>query len=163
MLAWAKRVEAQRAQAAILNDIMETCKFNKVKIAPLSKEGQDRIMHKTTNRKPCRYCSGIHAPQQCAVYGKTCAGCGKMGHYKKVCRSRKECAVHEIDVEVAQESQDKQIEIVSIDFVHLNRNQSVITAYLDTFAGENKVEIPYKIDMGSEGNIMPLYIFKKIF
>ena len=86
-----------------------------------------------------------------------------MGHYKKVCRSRNEHAVHEIDVEVAQESQDKQIEIVSIDSVHLNRNQSVITAYLDTFAGEDKVEIPYKIDMGSQGNIMLLYIFKKIF
>ena len=86
-----------------------------------------------------------------------------MGHYKKVCRSRKEHMVHEIDVKVVQKSQDKQIEIVSIDSVCLNRNQSVITAYLDTFAGKNKVEIPYKIDMGSEGNIMLLYIFKKIF
>ena len=74
---------------------------------------------------------------------------GKMGHYKKVCRSRKEHVVHEIDVEVVQESQDEQIEIVSIDSVHLNRNWSVIMAYLDTFAGKNKVEIPYKIDTGS--------------
>ena len=71
--------------------------------------------------------------------------------------------MHEIDVEVAQESQDEQKEIVSIDSVHLNRNQSVIMAYLDTFAGENKVKILYKIDTGSEGNIMPIYIFKKIF
>ena len=45
--------------------------------------------------------------------------------------------VHEIDVKVAQESQDEQIEIVSIDSVCLNRNQSVIMAYLDTFADEN--------------------------
>ena len=36
-------------------------------------------------------------------------------------------------------------------------------AHLDTFVGKNKVKIPYKIDTGSEGNIMPLYIFKKIF
>ena len=139
MLAWAQRVKVQRAQAAILNDIMETHQFNKVKIAPQSKNRQDRIMHKTTNRKPCRYCSGIHAHQQCPAYGKMCGRCGKMGHYKKVSRSRKEHAVHEIDVEVAKESQDKQIDIVSIDSVHLNRNQSVIMAYLDTFAGKNKV------------------------
>ena len=92
-----------------------------------------------------------------------CAECGKIGHYKKVCRSRKEHAVHEIDIKVEQESQDKQIEIVSIDSVHLNRNQSVKMAYLDTFAGKDKGEIPYKIDMSSEGNIVPLYIFKKIF
>ena len=59
--------------------------------------------------------------------------------------------LHEIDVEVAQESQDKQKEIVSIDSVCLNRNQSVIMAYLDTFAGKIKVKMPYKIDVGSEG------------
>ena len=163
VLVWVKRVEAHGAQAVILNDITETCQFDKVKIAPQSKNGQDRIMHKTTNRKPYRYCSGIHVPQQCPAYGKMCARCRKMGHYKKVCRSRKECEVHEIDVEVAQEFQDEQIEIVSIDSVCSNRNQSVITPYLDTFADKNKVEIPYKIDTGSEGNIMPLYIFKKIF
>ena len=107
VLAWAKGVKAQRAQAVILNDIMETCQFDKVKIATQSKNGQDRIMHKNTNRKPCRYCSGVHVPQQCPAYGKTCARCGKTGHYKKVCRSRKEHAVHEVDVGVAQESQDK--------------------------------------------------------
>ena len=105
-----KKVEAQRAQAAILDDIMETCQFDTVKIAPQSKNGQDRIIHKTTNRKPCRYCGGTHAPLQCPAYGKTCARCGKMGHYKKVCRSRKEHVIHEIDVEVVQEFQDEQIE-----------------------------------------------------
>ena len=34
VLIWAKRVETQRAQATILNDITETCQFHKVKIAP---------------------------------------------------------------------------------------------------------------------------------
>ena len=71
--------------------------------------------------------------------------------------------MHEIDVEVAQESQDEQIETESIDSVHLNKNQSVITAYLDTFVGENMVKIPYKINRGSGGNIMLIYIFKQIF
>ena len=33
VLVWAKRIEAQRAQAAILNDITESQKFNKVKLA----------------------------------------------------------------------------------------------------------------------------------
>ena len=31
------------------------------------------------------------------------------------------------------------------------------------YAGNNKVVIPYKIDTGSDGNIMPWYIFKKLF
>ena len=29
--------------------------------------------------------------------------------------------------------------------------------------GKTTVEIPHKIDTGSDGNIMPLYIFKKLF
>ena len=50
--------------------------------------------------------------------------------------------VHEIEVKVEQELQDEQIETVSINSVHLNISHSVIMAYLDTFAGKNKVEIP---------------------
>ena len=30
-------------------------------------------------------------------------------------------------------------------------------------AGDNKILIPYKIDMGSESNIMPWHIFKRLF
>ena len=52
---------------------------------------------------------------------------------------------------------------MSIDSVHLNQNWLVITAHLETHAGESIVEVPYKIDTGSEGNIMPLCIFKKLF
>ena len=62
VLALVKRVKAQRAQAVILNNITETCQFNKVKIAPQSNNRQERIMHKTTSRKPCRYCMGYMHP-----------------------------------------------------------------------------------------------------
>ena len=33
MLIWAKRIEVQRAQAAVLNTITESFQFNKVKVA----------------------------------------------------------------------------------------------------------------------------------
>ena len=57
VLVWAKRVDAQRVQATILNSIMETHHFNEVKIALQTKDRQDRLMHKTVIRKPCRYCT----------------------------------------------------------------------------------------------------------
>ena len=71
--------------------------------------------------------------------------------------------MHEVEVKMVQDSKDEEIEMVSIDFVHLNKNQSVITVHLETHAGKNTVEVPYKIDTGSEGNIMLFYIFKKLF
>ena len=102
-------------------------------------------------------------PQQCPVYGKMCAGCRKMDHFRKVCRSKRDHVVLEVEVKMVQESQGDKVETVSIDLVHLNKGQSVITAHLETHAGKSIVEIPYKIDTGREGNIMPLYIFKTLF
>ena len=96
---------------------------------------------------------------QCPVYGKMCMGCGKMGHFK-VCQSRRERTGNELEVKEVQEINEGELETVSIDSVHLNKNQSLITVKLEMQAGRNTPEIPYKIDTGSEGNIMPLFIFK---
>ena len=56
--------------------------------------------------------------------------------------------MHEVETEMVQESQEEEAETVSIDSVHLNKNWLVITAHLETHAGESIVEVPYKIDMG---------------
>ena len=102
----------------------------------------------------------MYAPRQCPAYGKMCAGCSKLGHFKKVCQSRKDCAVHEVEVEVSQE--DDEIEEVSINSVYLNNKWLLITADLETQVRENTVKVLYKRDTGSEGNLMPLYIFKRL-
>ena len=155
MLIWAKRVEVQRVQAAILSDITESQKLNKVKVA------RQQVTYPASTRWPCRYCGSSHAPSQCLAYGKTCASCGKMGHFKKVCWSRKDHAVHEVGVEVSQE--ECKIEEVHINSVYLNNKWSLITAQLETKVSNNMLKVPYKIDTSSDGNLMLLYIFKKLF
>ena len=77
--------------------------------------------------------------------------------------SKKNHAVHEVEGEVTPEPQEEDIETVSINSIYLNRNQLLITAHLKMQVGKTVTEIPYKIDTSSEGNIMPLYIFKKLF
>ena len=164
VLTWAKRIKAQRAQAAVLNDITELHQFDKIKIAQKPKESQlVQTTNMTGQRCPCRYCSEIHTPRQCPAYGKTCASCGKMGHFRKVCQSWRDQAVHKLEVEGEQKVHKGEIETVSVDSVHLNKNQSLITANLEMQAGKNVIETPYKIDTGSEGNIIMLYILKKMF
>ena len=106
---------------------------------------------------------GSHVPRQCPAYGKMCTSCGKMGHFNKVCRSRRDHAVHEVEVEMMPELQEEEIETVSINSIYLNRNHSLITAHLKMQVGKTTIEVPYKIDTSSEGNLMPLYIFKKLF
>ena len=155
MLIWTKRVEVQRVQAAILSDITESWKFNKVKVT------KKQAMHPASPHQPCRYCGSSHAPRQCLAYGKTCAGCRKVGHFKKVCLSRKDHTVHEVGVEMAQE--EGTIEEVSINSVYLNNKWLLITAQLDMQVGNNALKVPYRIDTSSEGNLMLLFIFKKLF
>lgn len=37
----------------------------------------------------CKYCGGSHrTDQQCPAWNKTCSGCGKRGHFRRVCFSR---------------------------------------------------------------------------
>ena len=44
----------------------------------------------------------------------------------------------------------------------MNNKQSLITADLETQVSKNTVQILYKIGTGSEGNLMPLYIFERL-
>ena len=90
VLAWAKRVEAQRVQAVVLNDLTETRAFDKIKKETKPKNTPQKEAQVATHQRwPCRYCRGSHAPRQCPAYGKICAACSKMGHFRKVCRSKK--------------------------------------------------------------------------
>ena len=138
--------------------------YDKVKIIKKAKEDNTRCPPNTTDQwHPCRYCGGLHALGQYLVYSKTCVGCGKTGHFKKVCQSRRDRAVNDLEIERAQEGNEGEIEAVSINSVHLNKTWSLLMAKLEMQSGRNTIVIPYKIDMGSEGNIMPLFIFKKLF
>ena len=144
MLIWAKRVEAQRMQAVILSDITESQRFDQVKVA--KQQAAQRATHRASPHRLCRYCGSVHALRQFPAYGKTCTGCRKLGHFKKVCQSRKDHAVHEVEVDVSQD--EGEIEEVSIN---LDNKQLLISAQLETQVGENTIKIPYKIDTGSVG------------
>ena len=160
VLAWAKRVEAQRVQASVLNDITETRAFDKVKKGTEPKHTWGREVQVAIHQRwPCRYCGGSHTPRQCPAYGKMCAACSKIRNFRKVCRSKRNHVVHEVEIDMEPESQGEDTEIVSINSLYVNQKWSRIMAKLEMQAGKTVLEIPYKIDNGSEGNIMLLYIF----
>ena len=59
VLAWAKRVEAQMAQVAVLNMLTESRQFDKVKLFKKVKEDKERtLVHQTKPQQPSRYCGG---------------------------------------------------------------------------------------------------------
>ena len=52
--------------------------------------------------------------------------------------------------------------MVSINSVCFNKSHSMLTTKLKISIENNNIVIPYKIDTGSDRNIMPWYIFKKL-
>ena len=61
VLAWLKRGEVQRAQAAVLNTLTELRQFNKTKVSKREKEDTTRaLVGWTLQWQPCKYCGGVH-------------------------------------------------------------------------------------------------------
>ena len=52
---------------------------------------------------------------------------------------------------------ENNIDSVNMNSVHFNKNHSILTANLKMLAGPNNIMVPYKVDTGSNGNIMPLH------
>ena len=61
VLAWAKRVEMQRVQAAVLNTLTESRQFDKIKVSKRAKEDTTRPMVGWMLQwQPCQYCGKVH-------------------------------------------------------------------------------------------------------
>ena len=165
VLPWVKRVEAQRDQAAVMSAIIETKEFDKIKVSrPMQTSSPiTPTQHNTPSQSACRYCGGTHPPRQCPAYGKMCMEWSKVGHFCRVCRGKKTRAVNRLGQEIMQENTGEDYEIVSINSEYFNKNCSIVTANLKTLVGKNSMSVPYKIDAESNGNIIPLHIFKKLF
>ena len=73
MMAQAKRVEVQRAQATVLNTLTDSKQFDKIKISKKAKDDKPRVpVNQTTQQQLCRYSGGIHQPRQSPACGKMC-------------------------------------------------------------------------------------------
>ena len=82
-----------------MDSLTETKEFDKIKIAKGGFKYNGRNMHtcaKVPGKKSHNYCGSSHPPRQCPAYGNKCADCGKIYHFREVCRSRRSTAFHKI-------------------------------------------------------------------
>ena len=103
-----------------------------------------------------------HKLRQCPSFGKRCDICGKLNHFKDVCRSARNSVVNTIEKE-AIPKQEPGIKMVNINSVNFNSNYSTIIANLKISSNMAMIMVPYEVDMGSDGNILLFNIFTKLF
>ena len=96
------------------------------------------------------------------MHGKRCDKCGKINHFKVVCRGSQTSTVNAVQKEDIQE-QESGIEMVNINSMSFTSNHSTLLSKLKTSSKQATMTVPYKINMGCGGNIMPFNIFKKLF
>ena len=53
--------------------------------------------------------------------------------------------------------------MVNINSIIFNSKWLVITANLKTSLNQVSIIVPYKVDTGSDENIMPLHLYKRLF
>ena len=83
--------------------------------------------------------------------------------FSEVCRSKRGRAVHNVEQEQNLNQEKKvKIDMVNINSVSFNSKCSVITVNLKT-SNQARITVSYKVDTGSDTNIMPLHIYKKFF
>ena len=159
VLAWARIVQVQKAHSAILENINETKDIDKIFARNRVQKQNEMQLQECTRilvRQRYKHCGSIYPPRKCLAYGKMCAACGKISHFKEVCRSDRNKRWHSIDQQEEQH-QDKDnidkvnISSININFITLNSKCSVITVNSNTSSQATSV-VSYKVDSGSDGN-----------
>ena len=108
------------------------------------------------------YCGSGHPSIRFLSCGKKCAKCSKSNHFRDAYRGRREPFATWKRNQNHHEEVD-HIDMVNINSVYFNNKHSVIAANLKASSNQASIILTYKVDTGSNGNIMPLHIHKNYF
>ena len=147
----------QKAQLAIVSKLSKTKGFNKISTGRRVQrqiEVQLQAQTKMPVKQKCSYCVSSHLPRWSTAYGKKCISCGKINYYKEVCRRR---------INKKKTQYQPRNRPVPENSIHFNSKHSVMTANIKTPSKQARVIVAYRVELGSDGNIMLLHIYKKYF
>ena len=82
MLSWARKVKVQQAQKTLI----ETTKDNKELYTIKKHEQKNNTSHKIETCNNCKCCGYTHQQIKCPAYGKSSSMCGRVNHFKQVCK-----------------------------------------------------------------------------
>ena len=129
----------------------------------------------------CKKCNTLHGAGRCPAYGKRCLNCGQLNHYKVVCRHTQQTSVtkgvNEIQVKAPERGPSNVILeswSVEVDSLEDDRWDAIKVVEDDVMLGPadtereyaealllvGKYKVVFKLDPGSEANILPQTVFE---
>ena len=104
--------------------------------------------------KACKYCRNTHQRGRCPAYGKMCNNCRKWNHFAAVCQSK---TVSNIEKE--NPSNDAERPEFFVGTVGDNTNESSATMPWKLPILTSGTNVTYRLDTGSQVNIIPQNIY----
>lgn len=135
-------------------NVISSGNFNKKNV--VSYNGNFNRSTNITNNNKCYRCNYVHFNRPCPAMGKKCSKCGGVNHFASVCRNKK---IKEVIYEQSSDDEISNLFIDSLCVATVNKNKT--SAWIESLKVEGEI-IKFKLDTGSEVNIIPLKIFKTI-
>ena len=152
-------------------------------------QGRSKSKHKNqgqsqsqSNVRNCKYCGKSHDQGSCPAFGKECSKCGKKNHFKAVCKSngsnnkqdqsrsrskkgKKGKKFHEINETEDNGMADLADQVQSLFYhdVHFNNINMRMHTELGCEMSQSRSKQVFKIDMGADGNLIPVTMFTKLY
>jgi len=103
----------------------------------------------------CRNCGGNHKKMKCPAFGQKCHNCSKVNHYASVCRGKKK--IHSVEEE--EKEDDNDLADTYCDAIDGEDYPDTAFAQVILSTGD---KVRFKIDSGSQANIIPFKTYKKL-
>lgn len=122
------------------------------------KQGSKNQRKPDNNKFPCYRCRTEHGVRECPAFGQQCRKCGLMNHFAAACRNpRRPIAALGVDDKDEEEEEDIFVDLVQVLDIENNEGNEWYKSIV--VEGE---PISFKLDTGSEVNIITKQIFNKI-
>jgi len=117
----------------------------------------------------CKKCGRRHGYKKCFAFGKSCIKCGKLNHFAVGCRdvTQHHKEVNNIgkneNIKVVSDNEPgyKLFDIMSVEIGNINA-QSKKNGWTEIVKVNDNCKINFKLDTGSDIDIIPLSIFKQL-
>ena len=132
-------------------------KRSKSRRRPQRDDTDSKTSH-SQNSGICNYCGGNLPHACCPARGKRCGGCGKFGHFEKVCRSAERNTANNVVAEISSQSQTDEFDYVFT----VNPCHDLVLSAAHSFYNKlptcsvviNRHSIQMTIDSGASVNIV---------
>ena len=115
---------------------------------------------KQSSTAKCSHCGYKHSKTElCRAKGKRCDYCHKMNHFASVCRAKKSVSEVNSQEPWCENECESDFYVDSVDSVNEIRNNQ---AFVELEVGQKHFQTSFKVDTGSQVNILPSSTFYKL-